>query len=231
MNSDRALQETTLTLKKGKVIEIAYASIKEGKMNDLQEKYFPKAGPIVAEYGGKNLAMFKVTAKTGGEMKQPHIIGIFEWPSLEAMELLHKDPRMKPLGKIRDGSMSYFRQGFYTVKKDTPIIFRSDKTYEFFTAWLSPNSEATLKKYFKVSEPMKKRHGPPIFKASLSPLDKVPNKKHILKPHMAGIVEWPSTQTYYDLVADKAFVAKAAPLLDKATARLDMIHAKFVFPK
>ncbi len=47
---------------------------------------------------------------------------------------------------------------------------------------------------------------------------------------MAGIVEWPSTQTYYDLVEDEEF-KEAIPFLNSAVSRLDMIHAKFVFKK
>lgn len=225
------LQEAVVTLEPGKVYEVAFASVKKGKMAVLKEEYFPKAMPIIAEYGGKKLGMFKVVAKTGGEMRMPKMVALFEWSSLEAMNNLHKDPRMKPLGKIRDSSFSFFRQAFYKVEKETTIVFRSDKTYEFFAAWMNPNSGPTLSKYFKVSEPMKKRHGPPVFKANFSPLKDVPNKKSILKPHMAGIVEWPNTQTYYDLKNDHEFATQAAPLLDKAVARLDMIHAKFIFQK
>jgi len=225
------LQEATVNLEPGKVYEVSFASVKEGKMEVLQEKYFPKAMPIVAEYGGKNLGMFNVVAKTGGKMRKPQMIGLFEWPSLEAMNSLHDDSRMKPLGKIRDDSFSFFRQAFYKVEKETSIVFRSDKTYEFFTAWMNPNGGPTLNEYFKVSEPMKRRHGPPIFKASLSPIKGVPNNKSVLNPDLAGIVEWPNTQTYYDLAADEEFATKAAPLLTKAVARLDMIHGKFVFKK
>ena len=220
-----------MTLEPGKVYEVTFASIKKGKMAAFNEGYLPKAMPIVAEYGGKNIGMFKVVAKTGGEMRRPQMIALFEWPSLEVMESLHNDPRMKPLGKIRDSSISFFRQAFYKVEKETTIVFRSDKTYEFFSAWLNPNSGPTLGKYFKASEPMKKRHGPPVFKVKLSPLKEVPNKHYILKPHMAGIVEWPNTQTYYDLKDDYEFATKAAPLLDKAVARLDMIHAKYIFQR
>ena len=232
--SDRTgteLQKTVVTLKPGKVYEVAFASIKKGKMKILNNEYFPKAMPIVKEYGGKSLGMFNVVAKTGGKMRTPQLVGLFEWPSLEAMNRLHADPRMKPLGEIRNDSMSFFRQAFYEVKKETLIVFRSDKTYEFFTAWLNPNSGRILKEYFKVSEPMKQRHGPPIFKANLSPLKGVPNKKHVLEPHLGGIVEWPDTQTYYDLAADEEFATKAAPLLERAVARLDMIHGKFMFKK
>jgi len=224
-------QKTTVTLEPGKVYEVTFASIKKEKMADFKERYLPKTMPIVAEYGGKKIGMFKVVAKTGGEMQRPQMIALFEWPSLEVLDDMHNDPRMKPLGKIRDSSISFFRQSFYEIKKETTIVFRSDKTYEFFTAWLNPDSGETLGQYFKASEPMKKRHGPPIFKANLSPLAEVPNKNYILKPHMAGIVEWPNTQTYYELKDDYEFATKAAPLLEKAVARLDMIHAKFVFQR
>lgn len=229
--TNRSLKAAEVQLEPGKVYEVTFFSIKEGKMTIMNEDYFPKAMPILTEYGAKNLGMFKVVAKKGGEMQRPQMIALFEWPSLTAMHNLHNDPRMRSLGKIRDSSISFFRQAFHKVEKETTIVFRSDKTYEFFAAWLNPNSGPTLGKYFKASEPMKKRHGPPVFKVMLSPLKEAPDKNHILKPGMAGIVEWPSTQTYYELKDDYEFATKAAPLLNQAVARLDMIHAKFIFQR
>ncbi|OUR95768.1 hypothetical protein A9Q84_14800 [Halobacteriovorax marinus] len=229
VNDEGELKKAIINLKKGKVYELTYASLKKGGMKVLKNKYFPKAMPIVGEYGGKMLGMFKVVANTGGKMKTPQVIALFEWESIKQMKNLHNDSRMGPLGKIRDGQIIFFRQSYYSVKQDKEITFRSDKTYEFFNAWLRPNEQDSLDKYFVVSLDAKKRHGPPIFRASLSPFKTSLQGKHILKPHMAGIVEWPDTQTYYDLIKDEEFATKAQPLLDRAVYRLDMLHTKFVF--
>ncbi len=96
---------------------------------------------------------------------------------MTAYDNMSKDRRMKKLFPIRDRAISFFRQTFYKVKDDTHITFRSDKTYEFFAAWLNPNSEVDLKIYFEKSAGPKKRYGPPIFKENFVPIKNAPEEK------------------------------------------------------
>ena len=52
-----------MTLKKGKLIEVAYFTVRKGKEESIKKDYFQKVMPIVQEYGGKMLGRFKVIKK------------------------------------------------------------------------------------------------------------------------------------------------------------------------
>ena len=227
--SEDYVKEASITFRSGKVIEIAYISVEGGKEAQLGNEYFAKILPIGAKYDGKMLGSFQVTAVTGGEI-QPQIIAIFEWPNLTAPNKFLADKDAKKLFPIRDDAITFFKQAFYTVSEDVTVTFREDKTYEFFNAWLTPEAETALPEYFKQSEEVKKKYGPPTFLASLKPLKNAPKEDYVLKPHRAAIVEWNNTSTYFGLIADPEF-KKVAPLLDKSLTRIDMIHAKFDFPQ
>ena len=215
-----------ITFRKDKIYEVAYITIKEGQEKVLSEEYFPKAFPIAAEYGVKKLATFAVTEVTGGKIS-PKLVMYFEWPSIEAYKNAVSDERLKKLFPIRDNALSVFERVYYQVAEDVTVTFREDKVYEIMAAWLKPNSQETLKKYFEIWEPIKQRVGPPEFKTKFSTVEGAPVEN--LKPHMAGIIEWNSTQDYFDLMADKEFQEKAEPLLKSAVDKMSMVHAKFVF--
>ena len=158
------------------------------------------------------------------------MIVLFEWPNLAALDRLRADKEAKKLFPIRDDAISFFTQGFYTVEKDVTVAFSDDKTYEFFNGWLTPSADKSLPEYFKQSDAPKQKYGPPKFLVDLKPLSNAPEHDFVLQPDMAGIVEWNNTRAYFGLIADPAF-KKAAPLLDRSVSRLDMVHAKFDFPR
>ena len=222
-------REATVLLKADTLIEVSYASVEGGKEMQLMGDYLPKIMPIVASYGGKMLGNFQVTAVTGGEIT-PQMVVIFEWPSLEARDKMHADKDAQKLFPLREDAMTFFKQAFYTVDEDTPLTFHEDKTYEFFTAWLTFAAKASLPAYFKLSEAPKQKYGPPKFIATLKPLEDGPKGGYVLDPNMAGIVEWNNTASYYGLINDPAFKL-AAPLLSASVSRLDMVHTKFAFPR
>ena len=126
--------------------------------------------------------------------------------------------------------MTFIKLAYFTVEEDVTVKFREDKTYEFFNAWLTPEAETALPEYFKQSDAPKKKYGPPVFVASLKPITNLPSEDYLIQPHMAGIVEWSSTNAFYGLMADPEF-QKALPLLEKSVTRLDGLHAKFNFPE
>ncbi|MBS9716470.1 DUF1330 domain-containing protein [Pseudohalocynthiibacter aestuariivivens] len=222
-------REATVLLKADTVIEVSYGSIEGGKEMQLMGDYLPKIMPIVESYGGKMLGNFQVTAVTGGEIT-PQMVAIFEWPSLEARNEMHADEAAKELFPLREDAMTFFKQAFYTVDEDTPLTFHEDKTYEFFTAWLTFAAKASLPAYFVMSDAPKQNYGPPRFIATLKPLEDGPNGSYVLNPDMAGIVEWNNTATYYGLVNNPGFKL-AAPLLSASVSRLDMVHTRFAFPQ
>ena len=222
------VKEANIVFKKGKVIEIAYASVLGGKEAQLNQEYFAKILPLAAEYGGKMLGSLQVTAVVDGEMS-PQMIAIFEWPEIAARDKLLADERAQKLFPIRDEALTFIKLAYFTVEEDVTVKFREDKTYEFFNAWLTPEAETALPEYFKQSDAPKKKYGPPVFVASLKPVE-LPAADYLVQPHMTGIVEWSSTNAYYGLMADPEF-QKALPLLKKSITRLDGLHAKFNFPE
>ena len=219
----------TITFRKGKLYEIAFASIKEGKETQLNEQYFPKVGPLVAEYGAAGLGSFRVIGKIEGQI-EPQMIVIFEWPSLAVKTKFHKDPRFLKISPLRDEALSFFETSYYEVGEDVTVAFKENKIYEFFGAWLTPEAETALPKYFEVSEPIKRSYGRlyPEFKVNLSPAKGL-SSDHAYSPHMAGIVEWDKAEDYYILTSNEKFKKEAAPLMKKALARIDMLQAKVIF--
>lgn len=221
------VKQAQINFKKNTIIEVAFVSIEGGKEGQIGLEYFPKILPIAAKYGGKMLGSLQVTAVTGGDI-QPQMIAFFEWPNLNAREKLLTDKNAKKLFPIRDNAITAFKQAYYTVDKDVTVTFKNEKTYEFFNAWLTPESKTSLPKYFEKTNAVKKKYGPPVFLVSLKPLESAPNTSHVLHPHMTGIVEWDNTNTYYGLIADPEF-KKHEHLLENSLSRIDMIHATFNF--
>ena len=160
----------------------------------------------------------------------PKMVGVFEWPSFEAYQKLGKDPRMEKLFPIRNAAIEFFKTSFNNVPEDASITFREDRIYEFFAAWLKPNTEEKLKEYFAVSDPIKKRVGHPVFKTTFAPLKDQPNSDPFFVAHMGGLVEWPSKEDFHALFADDEFKTKAEPLLSEVVDHMNMFHTKFVFP-
>ncbi len=227
-NHDNSAHRThTITFEMGKVYEITSFTVKEGKQKQLNENYFPQVMPLVAEYGGAPLGMFGVTKKIVGEV-DGQMIGIFEWPSLAVKNKFHRDPRFLKISPLRDEALSYFKPGFYEVSEDVTVAFKDNKVYEFFGAWLAPESGELLKQYFAISEPIKRSYGRPYpeFKVKLSPAKG--QSAGAYAPHMTGIVEWDKADDYDALNANVKFKTQAAPLLKKAIAKMDMVQTKVI---
>ena len=215
---------------KGKIYDIAFFSVKEGRSSQLNEQYFPQALEIGKEYGARKVAAFMVTEKTAGDLN-PQMIGIFEWPDMATKERFNKDKRYLKIKHLRDESISFLKVGMFEVPENTSVTFREDKDYEFFGAWLNPGMEDKLAKYFEVSDPIKQNYGrpAPVFKANFSTVKDGPEGNSIYSPHMAGIVEWDKSEDSKVLFANEDFKTKAAPLMQEAVAKIDMLHGKFIF--
>ncbi|MCL6274585.1 hypothetical protein M3P19_11230 [Muricauda sp. 2012CJ35-5] len=211
-----------------KVIEIAYANIRGGMEAQLNQDYFPKIIPIAAKYGGKVLGSFEVLAVTGGEVR-PQLVAIFEWPNLQAHANLLNDKEAKKIFPIRDTALTDIKLSYFVVEKDVAVTFQSDKVYEFFSGWLTPEAQTALPQYFAKSEAPKLKYGPPKFLVDLKPAPGVKKEDYILIPDVTGIVEWNNTAAFYGLSADPDF-KKVSHLLESSVSRLDMIHTKILMP-
>lgn len=230
MTQHEGMRSQTIEFSKGKLIEVVYFTVKEGKQKQLNEQYIPKASAISKEYGAKMLGFFAVEKKAGGEI-DPKTIAMFEWPSFAAKARFEKDARFQAVLPIREEALQFIKFGYYEVSENVSVTFLENKTYEFFGAWLNPNGKEKLQKYFKVSTPIKQNYGrpAPIFKAMLAVVKDSPTADYVYKPHMAGIVEWDQSDDYFTLIKNQAFKEKAAPLMANAIARIDMLHAKMIF--
>ncbi len=222
-------QTETIAFKKGMVYDIAYFSVKSGKEKQLNDEYFPQALRIGKDYGVSMLATFGVTEVTAGDIS-PQMVAIFEWPSLAVKKKFESDKRYKKIVHLRDDALSFIKVAFYEVGEDVEIVFRADKSYEFFGAWLTPEADTYLPKYFEVSEPIKRSYGRPYpeFKVTFASIKDAPSGDFSYVPHMAGIVEWDKSEDFHVLSSDKRFQKDAAPLMAKALTRIDMLHTKIM---
>jgi len=229
MTNNHSMRTQDVTFSKGKLIEVAYVTPIESKQESFKRRYLPKAKPLAKEFGGKMLAMFKVLKKTGGNI-EPEMLYVFEWPNIASKKAFDADPRYQSIISIRDEAFSFKRFAFYEVKNDVTISFQENKIYEFFGAWLKANGQEKLNEYFKVSTPIKKNYGrpAPVFKVMLTVAPNGPSTDHAYNPHMAGIVEWDRSEDFNTLMSNKDFKENAAPLMDAALSRIDLIHTKIV---
>ncbi|MEH6344826.1 MAG: hypothetical protein V7785_07070 [Bermanella sp.] len=134
------MQQDTILFKAGTVIEISFARIKEGKEPQLFGQYFPKVMPILNELGGQSLGSFAVTESLS-ELDEPQMSALFQWPSLEAFEALHTDPRFLEIKGIRDDALVFLSNGhFFSVKEDTEVTFIEGQFYGLTTTKHTDNS-------------------------------------------------------------------------------------------
>jgi len=218
-----------ITFTQGKLIEVAYVTPIESKQSALERDYFPKAKPLAKKYGGKLLGMFTVIKKPAGKI-DPEKLFVFEWPDVAAKKAFDADAAFQSIKSIRDDAFSFKRFAFYEVKQNVTISFQENKVYEFFGAWLKPNGMGKLNEYFEVSAPIKKSYGrpEPVFKAMMTVAADGPTTEYEYSPHMAGIVEWDQSDDFFKLIKNKDFKENAAPLMDAALSRIDLIHTKII---
>ncbi len=229
MSDDHSMRSKDIIFTEGKLIEIAYVTPIESKQLALKRDYFPKAKPLAKKYGGKMLGIFKVIKKTAGNI-DPEMLYVFEWPDVASKKAFDNDASFQSIKSIRDDAFSFKRFAFYKVKEDVTISFQESKVYEFFGAWLKPNGKDKLNEYFKVSAPIKKSYGrpEPVFKAVMTVVENGPTTDYEYTPHMAGIVEWDQSNDFYELINNEDFQDNAAPLMDAALSRIDLIHTKII---
>jgi len=225
------VESAKVLFKKDKVYEIVFFSVTEGKEKQLFEKYMPKAAPFFKKYGVKNVAMFSVVENRSDDL-QSKMVGIFEWPDYEAKEKLEADINFQKVAKLRDGTFSFFKGGWFATKEDKEVTFYSNKVYEMVGADIYPTDEAknSLSEYFKVSEPIKRSYGGvyPEFVINFIPSDSKGTATY--SPEMQFIVEWETIDDNRKLFANEDFKTKAVPLMQKAVAKANFVFAKFIFP-
>lgn len=182
-----------IVFKKGKLIEVAFLSVKEGMGKQLKEDYFPKVMPIVAEYGGKPL--MKIGVKNAwSEDIEPQMIVFFEWPSAAKKEAFEKDPRFIKIKKIRDEALSFLQLSFFEVEKDMPVKLDGSKFYEIYGMSMNKEKGHLMGKYFEKAAPLCTNEYGVDFALSMTPV-KVNIKGHLnYVPQTFGIAIWPNAE-------------------------------------
>jgi len=227
---EEEVKSAKVLFKKDKVYEIVFFSITEGKEKQIFGEYMPKAAPFFKKYGVNGVGMFNVI-ENRSKILQSTMVGIFEWPNYQAKENLEADKEFKKIAKLRNGSFSFFKGGWFTTKKDKEVTFYSNKVYEIVGASLFPTEEAqkTLTKYFEVSEPIKRNYGGsyPEFIVDFSPSD---SKNTATYTHqMQLIVEWDNLEDNKKLFANEDFKSKALPLMKESIEKADFVFTTFIF--
>ena len=177
--------------KKGKLIEVAFLSIKEGMGKQLKEDYFPKVMPIVTEYGGKPLMKIGVKNNYSKDIKAQMVV-FFEWPSAVKKEAFEKDPRFIKIKKIRDEALSFLQLSFFEVAKDMPVKLEENKFYEVYGMSMNKEKGHLMAKYFEKAGPLCSNEYGVDFALSMTPVVVNIKGHHSYTPHTFGIAIWPN---------------------------------------
>ncbi len=123
------MNNTGVIFKAGKVIELAFATIIEGKESQFYELYFPKALPIVSKLGGEALRSYEITESVS-TLDNPKMGGFFQWESIDAFNQLHNEAAFLEIKHLRDEALTSFSNAlFYTVADDTELMFEEGEPY------------------------------------------------------------------------------------------------------
>lgn len=129
------MKSTAIRFKAGTVIELSFATIIEGRENRVFDDYFPKVMPIVADLGGTSLCSFSI-AGSAANLGTPKMGALFQWPNMDAFQLLHEDPRFLAIKSIRDDALSFFSNGhFFAANEESVVIFNEGESYALYTEW------------------------------------------------------------------------------------------------
>ncbi|OUR95767.1 hypothetical protein A9Q84_14795 [Halobacteriovorax marinus] len=141
------MSENLITLQKDRVIEIAFASVKDGGEEALFTNYFPNVMPILTKYGGAPIKSLKVTKTLIDRNANPQMISIFGWDSLASFDGLHNDEEFKELVPIRDSALDYLNnKNFFKVDRKTTVELKADSRYDLIRL----TNESQINKFKKV---------------------------------------------------------------------------------
>ena len=214
----------TIHFSEGKLIEVAFLSVKKEKQKQLNEQYFRQVMPIAGEYGMKHLVNLMVTDIPSGT-NTPQLVGFFEWPNLEARLKFSKDKRFLKIKGIRDDALNYLKVGYFSVKKDTEVTFKQNRLYEVYAMWMNAKNAPKMGEYFKRVGAKAHEFGA-RFPISFNP---VKNTIGSYQPHVLGIAEWPDSKSNKDFFATRTF-KNARHLRSAAVDTLDVLHTKLIVP-
>ena len=213
--------------KKGKLIEVAFLSVKEGMGKQLKEEYFPQVMPIVTEYGGKPLMKVGVKNNYSDEIKAQMVV-FFEWPSIAKKEAFNKDPRFLEVKKIRDEALSFLKVGYFAVEEDSPVLLDGNKFYEVYGMSMKKETGHLMQKYFELAGPIVVNDYGVEFALALKPVA-VAGRDHF-EPHTFGLAIWPSAESNAKFFGSSEY-AEIKHYKEDALERIDVWQGAVILEK
>lgn len=206
--------------KKGKLIEVAFMSIKKGKEKQLKQDYFAKVMPIAMEYGLRPIMTISVTDSHSKDIN-PQMIGFYEWPSRAKRESFDKDPRFLKIKGIRTDALSFLKVAYYEVQKDTKVNLNQKSYYELYAMTMDKQNGHLMKEYFGKVGPVVTKDYRVDFALSMTSVN-MNNEYHFISQSF-GIAIWRSVKENKDFFSSKLY-NEVKHLKDKAIKRLDVWH-------
>ncbi len=94
----------TITMNATDRLEIGFGHVLADKQEWMSTEYFPAMGPVMAEYGLRTLAAFRVVASNVDDVA-PVQGSLGSWPSAEHRNRLQEDPRFVAIRPTRDAAL------------------------------------------------------------------------------------------------------------------------------
>jgi hypothetical protein len=120
-------------MKRGEVIEIGVGRVVAGKEAWMYGEYFPAAGPVMAEWGLRTVASFRVVA-TNRPGIAPVQGSLSAWPSAQRRHGLDADPRFLALRPARDAALEVLDDSHLFQAQTLELELSTDQDYALVLA-------------------------------------------------------------------------------------------------
>ena len=218
-----AQKSQEITFNKGKLIEVALLSVKEGKENQFYQEYFSQVMPVAIPYGARPIASFATTRSVMGN-NPASVVVFFEWSSLEEKRSFERNPAFLKLRNIRDNALNYLAQGYFQVEESATITVRDDKVYDFAALWIDQANAPKLQQYFAAVMPEATKKG--IGYTPIATLNSVGAKDQDWHPSLIAFAEWKGGNKALEKLEKTSAFKKNVHLREAATPYKEVFHLK-----
>ncbi len=192
---------TEFTFEAGKAIEIAFASIRKGFEMQIQDEYFPKAMPLIQEYGGRPIGRLAVESTPFGHI-QCDVVMFFEWPSVDAYTKFCADERFQPIRAIRDEAAAYLNNGnFFSVENTVTASLDSQKVYPLFGAWVDAKRAENVMIFQQNVATVQEEIGV----RNLVRFEHLASSPGPFRPDFVGLTQWPGADEFQQFIMSEVY--------------------------
>ena len=218
-----AQKKQSVTFTKGKLIEVALLSIRDGKDNQFYQDYFSKVMPVATPYGARPIASFATTRSVLGE-SPAQVVVFFEWGSLADKRAFENNPEFLKLRNIRDNALNYLVQGYFQVEESVNVELSDDKVYDFAALWIDPANAPKLQQYFGAVMPEASK--PEIGYTPIATLTSAGAKDQNWHPSLIAFAEWKGGSEALDKLEQTSAFKNNVHLREAATPYKEVFHLK-----